>query len=270
MTPVATFPPCQRGSSVGAVSFEVSADSYGQLMARYSEPLARDFAAFAGVRAGHRVLDVGCGPGALTAELVRRLGPDQVWAIDPSVSFAEAARDRLPEADVRVGAAENLPFADSTFDVTLAQLVVQFMADPVADAGEMARVTRRGGVIAACVWDRGGDRSPLSPFWRAVRELDPAAESESDGRGTRAGDLAAVFTEAGLHRVEASQLTVRAPQVSFEQWWEPFQLGVGPGGDYVRSLGDGSRDQLRERCRRLHAAEPAQASATAWAVRGKV
>src|SRR6185437_10397716 len=151
-----------------------------------SEPLAVQFADLAGVnpgggsidgpitqsQGGRRVLDVGCGPGALTAELVRRLGPDSVNAIDPSESFVTAARQRLPEVDIRLASAEQLRFEDGTFDVAMAQLVVQFMNDPVAGLREMARVTRPGGVVAACVWDRGGGRSPLSLFWQAVADLD--------------------------------------------------------------------------------------------------
>lgn len=247
------------------MSFEVAADAYSRFMARYSEPLAVQFADLAGVQAGQQALDVGCGPGALSAELVRRLGAGQVRAIDPSVSFADAARDRLPGADIRVGSAEALPFADASVDVAMAQLVVQFMTSPVAGLREMARVTRPGGVVAACVWDRGGGRSPLSTFWRAVAEFDPGAESSSEGGGARAGELAALFAQAGLGEAEAAELTVRVPQVSFDQWWEPFEIGVGPGGDYVTQLDDGRRGQLREHCRRLHAAEPAVITATAWA-----
>ena len=125
---------------------------------------------------------MGCGPGALSAELVRRLGPASVHAIDPSESFVAAARERLPQTDVRLASAERLPFENDTFDLAMAQLVVQFMTDPVAGLREMARVTRPGGVVAACVWDRGGGRSPLSPFWQAVDDLDQVAgEAQAQG-----------------------------------------------------------------------------------------
>src|ERR1700743_2606415 len=84
-----------------------------------------------GGRGGTRALDVGGGPGALTAELVTRAGAESVSAVEPSASFAAAARERLPGVDVRQAAAEHLPFPDGTFGATLAQLVVHFMADPV-------------------------------------------------------------------------------------------------------------------------------------------
>ena len=95
------------------MSFEVSADAYLRFMGKYSEPLAGQFADLAGIRAGQRVLDVGCGPGALTAELVRRTGPDAVSAVEPSASFAAAARQRLPGVDIQQSAAEHLPFPDA-------------------------------------------------------------------------------------------------------------------------------------------------------------
>src|SRR6266566_9702801 len=121
------------------MSFNVSADAYLRFMGRYSEPLAAQFADLAGVRRGQRVLDVGCGPGALTAELVRRAGADAVSAVEPSASFAAAARDRLPGVDIRLSAAEKLPFPGGTFDTVLAQLVVHFMTDPVRGLCEMSR-----------------------------------------------------------------------------------------------------------------------------------
>jgi SAM-dependent methyltransferase len=247
------------------VGFDVSADAYGRFMGRYSEPLAVAFAALAGVSSGQRVVDVGCGPGALTAELVRLLGPDAVCAVEPSASFAAAAHERLPGVDVRRAAAEQLPFPGATFDAALAQLVVHFMADPVAGLREMARVTRPGGLVAACVWDHAGGRGPLTIFWRAVRDLDPSAPDESELAGTRAGHLAALFGLAGLGGVRATTLTVRVAYATFGDWWEPFTHGVGPAGDYVRSLGRGHRDLLRERCQQLLPA-PAEVSATAWAV----
>ena len=209
------------------VSFDVSADAYLRFMGRYSEPLAVQFADLAGIGRGQRVLDVGCGPGALTAELARRAGPDAVSAVDPSASFAAAARERLPGVDVRRSPAERLPFPDGTFDAALAQLVVHFMTDPVAGLREMSRVTRPGGVISACVWDHAGGRGPLAVFWQAVRQLDPAADDESDLAGVREGQLAALFAQAGLNATEVSTLTVRAGYASFADWWEPFTLGVG-------------------------------------------
>jgi SAM-dependent methyltransferase len=247
------------------VSFDVSAGAYLRFMGKYSEPLARQFADLAGIHPGLRALDVGCGPGALTAELVRRLGPGAVRAVEPSASFAAAARGRLPDVDIQQAVAEQLPFPGQTFDAALAQLVVHFMKDPVQGLREMGRVTRPGGTVAACVWDHGDDRGPLGAFWQAVRELDPAAHDESSLPGVRDGDLARLFGQAGLGQAEVSTLTVRVRQASFAEWWDPFLLGVGPAGTYVASLSPERQAALRERCRRLLPAGPIEISATAWA-----
>jgi SAM-dependent methyltransferase len=246
------------------VAFDVPADAYGRFMGRYSEPLAVLMADAVGVTAGQRALDVGCGPGALTAELARRLGPEQVSAVDPSESFVAAARDRLPGVEVRQASAEALPHGDGTFDLTLAQLVVHFMADPVGGLGEMARVTRPGGVVAASVWDLAGERAPLSTFWRAVRDLDSAAVDESGLAGARAGHLGELFRAAGLPGVQESELTVAVPCPTFDDWWQPYTLGVGPAGDHVARLDDAARERLRSRCAELLPEPPFDVTATAW------
>jgi SAM-dependent methyltransferase len=254
---------------LASVSFNVTADAYLRFMGRYSEPLAVQFADLAGVGRGQRVLDVGCGPGALTAVLAGRAGADAVSAVEPSASFAAAARERLPGVDVRQSAAEQLPFPDDAFDAALAQLVVHFMTDPVTGLRQMARVTRPGGVVAACVWDHAGGRGPLSAFWRAVRELDPAADDESGLAGAREGHLAELFSRAGLGAVQASTLIVRVVQEDFDAWWEPFTLGVGPAGAYLAALDDDRRNALREQCRKHLPAGPFEVSAVAWAATGR-
>ena len=250
------------------MSFAVGADAYDRFMGRYSVPLASQLADFAGVAAGQRVLDVGCGPGALTTELVDRLGPAAVSAVDPSEPFVAAARDRHPGVSVQRAAAEELPFADREFDAALAQLVVHFMADPVAGLREMARVTRKDGVVAACVWDHAGGQGPLSVFWQAARELDAGVEDESQRAGSREGHLAELFREARLREIEESALSADVEHPSFEDWWEPFTLGVGPAGTFVAGLDAKRQARLRERCRELLPAAPFTPPALAWAARG--
>jgi SAM-dependent methyltransferase len=252
------------------VTFNVGADSYDRFMGRYSMPLAPLFADFAGISSGQVVLDVGCGPGALTAELVRRLDPASVSAADPSESFVAAARQRQPEVTVRHAAAEALPFEDRAFDAALAQLVVHFMADPAQGLREMSRVTRDGGVVAACVWDHEGGKGPLGVFWNAARQIDPDVEAESGLAGAREGHLVQLFDEAGLGEIEDTTLSISVEHQSFEEWWEPYTLGVGPAGKYAADLDSARRDELRELCRNALPAAPFVLTANAWAARGSV
>lgn len=249
---------------MAAVAFDVSADAYGRFMGRYSGPLATEFADLAEVRPGQRALDVGCGPGALTAELVARLGAEKVSAIDPSASFVAAVHDRLPGVAVSLGSAEHLPHEDGAFDVVLAQLVVHFMTDAVGGLTEMARVTRPGGVVAASVWDHAGGRGPLAAFWQAVKELDPTAPDESRMAGVAEGSLASLFEQAGMTGARAGVLTVPVTYPDFDQWWAPYTLGVGPAGDHVARLDSGGREQLRDRCRALLPDPPFTLDAAAW------
>lgn len=252
------------------MSFAVDADAYDRFMGRYSVPLAPKLADLAGIAGAQRVLDVGCGPGALTAELVRRLGAGLVSAVDPSEPFVEAARERHPGVAVRRASAERLPFDDDTFDATLAQLVVHFMAHPGTGLGEMARVTRPGGVIAACVWDHAGGQGPLSRFWEAARELDPDVDDESKLAGASEGHLAQLFEEAGLRQIVPNALTVDVEHPTFEEWWEPFTLGVGPAGAFATALDPVRQAELGELCRKLLPTPPFVLRATAWAARGLV
>ncbi len=246
------------------MSFEVGAAAYGEFMGRFSEPLAEEFAALVDARPGQRALDVGSGPGALTAALVHRLGARSVAAVEPSAAFVAAVRARLPDVDVRQASAEQLPFADDEFDLTLAQLVVHFLRRPEAGIAEMARVTRPGGIVAACVWDHAGGLGPLATFWRAVRDLDPTARDESELPGARQGQLAELFTRAGLAHVEQTTLVVHASFAGVDAWWQPYTRNVGPAGAYVASLDADRRERLLERCRQLLPDGPFDVAATAW------
>jgi SAM-dependent methyltransferase len=249
------------------MSFEVSPVVYDRFMGRYSRELAPLFADFAGIEPPGRVVDVGCGPGALTSVLVSRLGPQAVTAIDPSEPFVNAVREKYPDVEVYQGNAENMPFETGSFDRALAQLVVHHMADPVAGVSEMGRVVG-GGVVAACVWDHGGGRSPHAPFWKAVRSLDPSHQAEAGFPGSREGELGGIFRTAGLKGVEEDALDFDYEVENFNVWWEPFPLGVGPAGRYIAELEPERRSQLRGLCRDLLPSGPFVLPLRVWAARG--
>ena len=246
------------------------AADYDKFMGRYSMPLAPLFADFAGIESGQTVLDVGCGPGALAGELIKRLGSNAVFAVDPSEAFVAAARERHPGVTVQLAVAEELPYPDGAFDAALAQLVVHFMSSPVAGLGEMARVTRPGGVVAACVWDHAGGRGPMGVFWEAARQLDPYVEDQSQAAGARQGHLVELLGAAGLTDVAGSVLAVNVTHPSFADWWQPFALGVGPAGSYTASLETERQAKLRDMCRQNLPEAPFVLTAQVWAALGLV
>src|SRR5215211_5666212 len=252
------------------MSFEVAAEAYDRFMGRFSRLLAPQMADLAGVHDGQTALDVGCGTGMLTAVLVERLGVASVSGIDPSESFVAAARERFPGIRVERGSAEALPFGDATFDVTIAQLVVHFMSDPVLGIREMARVTRPGGVVAACVWDHAGGTGPVSLFWRAVNDVDPGAGDEAGLPGTRAGHLVELFELAGVAAIDGTTLHADLEMATFDAYWEPFNRGVGPAGVYLGKLDADAKARVEARARQLAGPEPFVIAATAWATRGTV
>lgn len=251
------------------MGFDVAGEAYDRFMGRYSRPLAARFADFLGLEPGQHALDVGCGPGALTAHLVARLGADHVAAIDPSEPFVGACRERFPGVDVRLGTAEALPWDDGVHDVAAACLVVHFMTDPVGGLAEMARVTRADGMVGATVWDLAANRAPMRPVWEAMAEIVPGHRGERDFQGGSRASLVAVLEGAGLRHVESEELTVTVAHPSFEEWWEPFLHGVGPVGEALASLGDDGRERLEEVLRRRLGPGSFELTAAAYAARGR-
>lgn len=259
----------------GAAGFGAPAEAYDRFVGRYGPPLAAELIGLAGVGPAMRALDVGCGPGALTRALSDRVGSNgRVAAVEPSEGFAVACRARVPEADVRVAAAESLPFPDGSFDVVVAQLVVNFMADAEAGVREMARVARPGGSVAACVWDYGGGMTLLRAFWDAAREVEPEAASRADEGVAmpwcREGHLDALWTAVGLVGVTGSSIQVDAAYEGFDDLWSPLPAGVGPAGAWCAALASEPRAAVKEALRRrLDVGEgPFTLTARAWAVVG--
>lgn len=255
--------------------FAVPASAYDRWVGRYGAALARELMGFAGVSSGDRALDVGCGPGALTAQLVALLGPKGVAAADPSEPFVEACRLRNPGVRVELAPAEALPFGDGEFDHALSQLVVNFMSDARKGLGEMRRVTRRGGAISSCTWDYAEGMTLIRSFFDAAIALDPSAVEHDEGRKMRycrPDELRDLWETTGLSGVEVRPLVVSARYESFDDLWWPLEQGVGPAGAYTVSLDAEHRRALRaELQRRLSVGDkPFDLKARAWAARGRV
>lgn len=258
-----------------ADTFLHGAEVYDRHIGRYGRELAVELMRFAGVCSGQRVLDVGCGPGALTRQLVALLGTEQVDAVDPSAPFVQACQARLPGVHAQVAKAEALPFSDEVFDRTLAQLVVNFMEDAPAGVHEMRRVTRSGGTVAAAVWDYAGQMTVLRRFWDAAVALDPTAVDLDEGQSMRyctPEEFQALWIDADLEQVTISSVVVTAGYEGFEDLWEPLEFGVSPSGAYVASLGADQRAALKNEFQhRLGAGnEPFRLGARAWLAAGRV
>jgi SAM-dependent methyltransferase len=250
----------------------VSAEEYARFMGRFSTPLAVPFAAAGldGVESDARVLDVGCGPGMLTMELVRRRGAAAVSAVDPEPVFVAATAESCPGVDARVAEAEDLPFAAGVFGGALAQLVVHFMTDPLRGVSEMARVTASGGRVSACVWDHGGGGGPLSGFWRVAQRLDDAARGEAALQGASEGQLVEIFERAGLADVTQQVIESTVAFEDFDDWWQPFLLGVGPAGRYVATLDEAGVARLEQALRDELGDGAFSITARAWTAVGVV
>jgi SAM-dependent methyltransferase len=215
--------------------FQVDEESYDDFMGRYSVRLAPLFADFADVREGHRVLDVGAGTGALTRELVGRGAT--VVAVEPSPDFTRALRSRFPEIDVREARAEELPFADDSFDAALAQLVVAFMADAGAAMRELGRVAHQ---VAICMWGVE-EMQMFAAIGRTARALGSGSAEQGARRYRTARELQELLVGAGLTNVETCELDVTAGYVDFEEFWRALSRQVGPAGAWLHGLDDRRR-----------------------------
>jgi SAM-dependent methyltransferase len=230
----------------GARTFGVAGATYDSFMGRYSRELGAPFADVAGVRQGHSAVDVGCGPGALTAVLVDRLGTRAVAACDPSPGFVAECSVRHPGVRVEQGRAESIPFETGRYDHVMAQLVLHFVSDPDAAASEMMRVVRPGGRVSACVWDFDDGMEMLRCFWDAALEIDSTAPDEAmTMRFGRPREIAELFESVGMEDVVESTLRVSSSYADFDELWSGFLAGVGPAGAYCVSLADDDRRRLR-------------------------
>ena len=261
---------------MGSAVTDAPPSAYERHVGRYGRELAAAMIGVAALRRGLRALDVGCGPGALTQALAALLGAENVTAIDPSEAFVAACRARAPEADVRVGVAEELPFRDGEFDAVLAQLVVDGMEDARRGLAEMRRVTRPGGVLVACVWDFDGGMPLLNTMWAAALALDAdrarSFRAEKRLPFSRADELEELWKSTGLEEVSLGELVAGAQYSDIDDLWAPFDAGVGNLGKLVNALDAESQQRLKaDVASRLGAPPgPFRLTARALYVRGTV
>jgi len=253
-------------------------DGYELYMGRWSRLLVAPYAAFAGVKDGQHILDVGTGTGVVASTLESTLPRSKIDGVDPSAAFISYAKRSARSTRLRfeVGDAQALRYRDGSFDHAMALLVMNFVPDHRKALAEMKRVTRPGGIVSACVWDYGDGMESLRLFWDEAVALDPAAapKHERNMKLSRAGELAALWTDVDLDDVREAPLVIDQTFSSFDDYWTPFLKGTGPGGAYVASLSRERREQLEARLRRRllggHEDGRLTLKARAWCVRGRV
>lgn len=254
-----------------------NAEAYERFMGRWSARLALPYLDFVRLREGSRLVDVGCGTGAIAEALASANTFVSVLGIDPADGFVGYCRDRFPNPrfSFEQGNALELAYPDASFDAAVSLLVLMLIPDPRKATAEMRRVTKPGGIVSACTWD-GAGMEMSAIIWEEALKLDPsvAGKAERPKHCNAKGQLAALWQEAGLEGVEETMIEMRTDFDSFDDYWAPYLEGVGPTGGYVAALPSDRREALASALKRRFLGEkpdgPISLGAKAWAVRGRV
>jgi SAM-dependent methyltransferase len=266
MTATPTQPASAYSASDGA--------AYQVFLGRWTQALGDAMVEFARFPDG-TLLDVGCGTGSLAGAMARR-GP--AVGVDVAVPYVSYASVHAAGPRFVAGEASRLPFADGAFAGAAAQLVLNFVGDPAAAIREMRRVTRKGGVIAACVWDFRGGLVYQRLLWDTAAGIDPDAGATRDRLFSAPlalpDGLPELFARAGVDNVETASLTIRMGYAGFADYWEPLLGGQGPVGTYTAKLSGELRARVEAAVRAAYLSGlpdgPRSLAASAWAIRAVV
>jgi SAM-dependent methyltransferase len=236
---------------MGKAELFTDGEAYERMMGRWSRLAGETFLAWLDLPKGLRWLDVGCGNGAFTEEIIARCAPATVIAIDPSDEQLAFARTQpgAKMAKFEVGDAHKLLFGDGTFDVAIMALVLAFLLDPAKAVAEMARVVRPGGWVATYMWDILNGGSPTTPIYTAMESLGSAVPVRPNSAASRLEAMHGFWEMAGLEAIETRVIRIPVRYVDFDDFWDSNTVPVGPQGKVIAGISPAAREQLRTRLR---------------------
>jgi SAM-dependent methyltransferase len=251
-------------------------DAYEMYVGRWSRKTGKKFLSWMDLAEGLRWLDLGCGTGALTSQILQDRDPKSVVGIEPSEGFLKLARNRTDDerASFLQGSGNSIPVNDGAVDVVVSGLVLNFIPDKEKAIAEMMRSVAKGGTVAAYVWDYSGHVQFMRYFWDAAIALDPAAREKDEGVRfpiCRPAPLTELFLSAGLRKVTTAPIDILTPFADFDDYWSPFLSSIAPAPGYCASLDDAARQKLKNRLMEILPTDPdgmILLAARAWAVRG--
>ncbi|PYE54162.1 class I SAM-dependent methyltransferase [Deinococcus yavapaiensis] len=253
-----------------------AAEAYESYMGRWSRLIASHFLLWLDAEAHGRWVDLGCGTGALSRQVMQTCRPSSLLGLDLSEAFLQAAKHSVPEAEFMLADATDTGLPNAEFDYAVSGLVLNFTRDPRATLREMVRLVRPGGRVALYVWDYAGHMQIMRSFFDVARAIDSGAAAFDDGINApicRPGPLRRALEEAGAVDVEVTAVDIPAAFPDFDAYWSPFLGGTGSAPKYVAGLSDDVRNRIRDA---VQAALPTGPdgeillAVRAWAVKGTV
>jgi ubiquinone/menaquinone biosynthesis C-methylase UbiE len=225
--------------------------TYERMMGRWSKLVGRIFLDWLDAPQGLHWIEVGCGNGAFTEELIARCAPRAVDAIDPSEGQLAFARTRPAArlAKFHRGDAQALPFADNSVDAAAMALVITFVPDPAKAVAEMARVARPGGLVATYMWDTLNGGVPLAPIERALKSLGKPPPARVNAAASARDTMRSLWQGAGLQAIEMREIRIPIRYTSLDDFCDSNLVPIGPSGHLIGAMSADEKEALKARLR---------------------